>query len=119
MQRNYPEAIAEYNKAKQLGAAPWALGCLGYVYAMSGKRDEARAALAELSHTAKEQFVSPFVIALVYVGLGEKDQAFAWLEKAFQDRDELLGFMRFYFTMDPLRSDARYAALMQRLGLEP
>ena len=119
MQRNYPEAIAEFNKGKQLGAPPWALGMLGYVYAMSGKRDEARQVLAELSQAAKQQFVSPHAIASVYVGLGEKDQAFAWLEKAYEDRDELLGFMRFFFWMDPLRSDLRYAALMQRLGLEP
>ena len=73
MQRSYPEAIAEFNKAKQLGAPPWALGMLGYVYAMSGKRDEARQVLAELSKTAKEQFIAPCAIAWVYVGLSEKD----------------------------------------------
>ena len=119
LQQNYPEAIAEKLKAKQLGAPPAALGSLGYLYAMSGKRDEARQVLAELSQAAKEQFVSPYAIAMVYVGLGEKDQAFAWLEKAYEVQDESLGFMRFDFWMDPLRSDPRYASLMKRLGLEP
>jgi len=114
LQRSYPEAIAELNKAKQLGEPAEILGSLGYVYAMSGKRDEARQALAELSRTAKERFVSPYAIATIYVGLGEKDQAFAWLEKAYEGWDESLGWMRFDFTMDPLRSDPRYAAFPQR-----
>jgi len=119
LQQNYPEAIAEYHKAKQLGAGTLVLGRLGYVYAISGKRDEARQALAELKQAAREQFVSPYAIANVYCGLGEKDRAFAWLEKAYEVQDETLGFMRFDFPMDPLRSDPRYAAMMKRLGLEP
>src|SRR5262249_30321373 len=119
LQRNLPEAIAELNKAKRLGEPAEILGSLGYVYARSGKRDEARQALAELSRTAKERFVPPYDIAVIYVGLGEKDQAFAWLEKAYEDRDVSLGWMRFDFMMDPLRSDPRYAALVERHGLAP
>src|SRR5262249_8108685 len=57
LQRNYPEAITELNKARRLGEPAETLGPLGYVYAMSGKRDEARQALAELIQTAKERFV--------------------------------------------------------------
>ena len=119
LQRNYPEAIAELNKARQLGEPAETLGSLGYVYAMSSKRDEARQALTELKRTAKERFISPYAIATIYVGLGEKDQAFAWLDKAYEDRDVSLGWIRFDFMMDPLRSDPRYAALIERHGLAP
>ena len=119
LRQQYPEAITELLKAKQVGAPPPALGFLGFFYAMSGKLDEARTLLEELSQAAKEQFVSPYAIAKIYCGLGEKDRAFAWLEKAYEVQDEHLGFMRFDYTMDPLRSDPRYAALMKRLGIEP
>jgi tetratricopeptide (TPR) repeat protein len=115
--RRYPEAIAEFNKAKELGGPPWVLSLLGYTYAVTGKKEEARQILVELNNLAKQQFVAPFVFANVYVGLGEKDQAIAWLEKAYEEGDELLGTSRFFFWMEPLHSDPRYRALMQRLGL--
>ena len=59
-----------------------------------------------------------FYLAEVYAGLGEKDQAFAWLEKDFQARSSLLIFINVY-PLDPLRDDPRYADLLQRLGLRP
>jgi len=117
-QRKYPEAIAEFNKAKQLGGPPWVQSMLGYTYAVTGKKEEARQILVELNTLAKQQFVAPFVFANVYVGLGEKDQAIAWLEKAYEEGDELLGASRFFFWMEPLHSDPRYLSLMKRLGLE-
>jgi serine/threonine-protein kinase len=117
-QRKFPEAIAEFDKAKQLGGPPWALSLLGYTYAVTGKKEEARQILVELNNLAKQQFVAPFVFANVYVGLGEKDQALAWLEKAYEAGDELLGASRFFFWMESLHSDPRYRALMQRLGLD-
>ena len=117
-QRKYPEAIAEFDKAKQLGGPPWALSMLGYTYAVTGKKDAARQILVELNKLARQQFVAPFVFANVYVGLDEKDQALAWLEKAYDAGDELLGGAEYYFWMEPLHSDQRFQSLMQRLGLD-
>jgi serine/threonine protein kinase/TolB-like protein len=117
-QRKYLEAIAEFNKARQLGGPPWVLSLIGYTYAVIGKKEEARKILVELRNMSKQQFIAPFVFANVYIGLGEKDQAIAWLEKAYEEGDELLGASRFFFWMEPLHSDPRYRALMQRLGLE-
>ena len=118
MQHNYPEAIAEFKKGKQLGGPPWETSLLGYAYAVSGKPDEARQILVELNKLAKEQFVAPVAFANVYVGLGEKEQALDWLEKAYEQGDELLGGTRFFFWMEPLHSERRFLSIMHRLGLD-
>ena len=63
-----------------------AVATLGYTYAVSGERSKARQALAELQEMARHRYASPVDFAAIYTGLGEKDQAFAWLEKGFQRR---------------------------------
>ena len=65
----------------------------------------------------KQKYVSPYFIALVYVGLGEKDQAFAWLEKAYQERHPYLILIKVEPVFDVLRSDPRFQDLVQRIGL--
>lgn len=117
----YQEAIAQIQKGVSLsGGNPGSLASLGYTYALSGKRVEARKILKQLAQLSKRRYVSPYSIAMVYVGLGEKDLAFDWLEKALADRSgELVTSLRVDERMDTIRSDSRYAELLRRMGLPP
>ena len=113
----FEEAIAEYKKAVQLsGDSPDELASLGYAYALSGKRTEAQNVIEELKERSKRRYVSPTIIAFIYAGLRDKDEAFAWLEKAYSGRDFILVFLKVDPTFDSLRSDARFAELMRRVG---
>ena len=112
------EAIAELQKAVSLsGGSTLMKAQLGYVYAAAGRRGEAERVLAELQQLAGQRYVSPYDIALIYVGLGDKEQAFAWLEKAYQERARRLWALKVNPSWDQLRSDARFADVLQRIGL--
>lgn len=114
----YEEAIAEYQKAIPLsGNSPDEPASLGYAYALSGKSREARQVIEELKERSKRSYISPTIIASIYTGLGEKDQAFAWLDKAYSGRDFILVFLKVEPMFDGLRSDPRFARLLQRVGL--
>jgi TolB-like protein/Tfp pilus assembly protein PilF/predicted Ser/Thr protein kinase len=114
-----PEAIAEFQRALELekdNAENWSN--LGHAYAVSGKRGEAQKIIEQLKELSARSYVAPYSFAAIYAGLGEKDQAFAWLDRAYADRS---GFLAFYFKtdahMDSLRSDPRFVDLMRRIGL--
>jgi Flp pilus assembly protein TadD len=116
----YSEAIAELQKAVELsGRERWPLRDLGYGYAISGKRAEAEAIIKELVGKYENGRALGQDLAAVYAGLGEKDQAFAWLEKDLQTRSGLLGWTRWTPAFESLRSDPRYADLLRRMGLQP
>jgi tetratricopeptide (TPR) repeat protein len=117
-QRRHSEGIAELEKAVELsGREP--LRDLGYGYAISGGRAEALAVLRELEGKYEKHEAIGQDLAAVYAGLGEKDQAFAWLEKDFQARSGLLARIRWIPPFESLRSDPRYADLVRRMGLQP
>ena len=114
----YEEAIAEYKVAIPLsGDSPDELASLGYAYALSGRRREARAVLGELKGRSRRRYISPTVIAFLHAGLGEKDEAFAWLDRAVEGRDFILVFLKVDPTFDRLRADPRFASLLRRVGL--
>ena len=114
------EAIVEIHKAVELsGRDRRPLRDLGYGYAASGKRAEALTVLKELEENYEKHKAIGQDFAAVYVGLGEKDQAFAWLEKDFQARSGLLAWSRWAPPFDSLRSDPRFADLLRRMGLKP
>ena len=116
-QSRYPEALAEFKKAVSLSPNDrQALRDLGYGYAVSGKRVEARGVLEQLltKHEKGEAFASD--IAGVYAGLGDKDQAFSWLEKDFRARTGRLSRIRYHIVFESLRDDPRYADLLRRMG---
>ena len=116
----HEQAIAEYQKSIPLsGDSPDEPASLAYVYAISGKMQEARQILGDLQQRAKRSYVAPTMIASVYAALGEKDRAFAWLDKAYEERDFILIFLKVDPTFDRLRSDPRFASLMRRVGLPP
>jgi Flp pilus assembly protein TadD len=115
----YSEAIAELQKARDFsrGSSP-ALSMLGYVYAVSGNRSEAQKVIDQLKQLSKEMYVPPYNVATVYVGLGEKNQAFQWLDKAYEDRDRSLILLKVEPKFDGVRSDPRFTALLKKVGLE-
>jgi serine/threonine-protein kinase len=116
----YQEAIAEFQKAIELsGGSPEALSGLGHAYAVSGKRDKARQVIDELKQLSTRRYIDPALIAVIYAGLGEKDEAFRWLEKAYEDRSSWLVHAKAEPGFDPLRSDLRFTDLLRRVGLTP
>ena len=114
----YADAIAEYQKAIPLsGESPDEPAALGYALALSGRKREALKVLDELKSRSQLSYVAPTQVAILYSGLGEKDQAFAWLNKAFEGRDFILVYLKADPSFDILRSDPRFAELMRRVGL--
>jgi tetratricopeptide (TPR) repeat protein len=114
----FDEAVAASEKAVALsGRAPGALGILGLVYGLAGRRAEAQKVLNELLELNERRYVTPGALANVYIGLGDKDQAFVWLEKAYQERSYYMIWLKVWPIVDPLRSDARFGDLMRRVGL--
>jgi adenylate cyclase len=118
-QGKYAEAIAAFQKAISLfpGGSSIAQAELAHTYALSGNREAAQKIIAELQELAKKRYVSSFQIAAIHAGLGEKDQAFAWLEKAYEERSDGLVNLRADQRFDSLRSDPRYKDLARRVGL--
>ena len=92
---------------------------LAYAYAAAGRRDEALKILVEQQRLAKRGFVSPYNFAIIYTGLGDKDQAFEWLTKCVEQRTMILVHLKSRPLFDPLRSDPRYAELLRSMNLEP
>jgi tetratricopeptide (TPR) repeat protein len=113
---DYSAGTEEIEKAKAMEPTPISIGLLGYAYARSGRKDEAHKLLAELKEQSKRRHVASYWIAMVYVGLDEKDEAFAWLEKAYQERSFWLLWIKMDPMVDSLRSDPRFTDLMRRIG---
>lgn len=109
------EAIAEFQKAVQVsGRWEVVLAKLGYAYALYGKKPEARKILDELKGMRTRRQISATNIALVYVGLGDIDQALSWFEKAHQERDSRLETILFDPLLDDLRNDPRFSNFRQK-----
>ena len=112
-------AIATAEKAVAISnRAPAALGVLGMAYGAGGHKRDANQIASELLQLQKQRYVSPMAFAYVYTGLGNNDQAFAWLEKAYQERSNGIAFFKVSPTEDSLRSDARFNELLRKVGLE-
>jgi serine/threonine protein kinase/Flp pilus assembly protein TadD len=114
-----PEAIAEFQRSIELekdNAETWS--GLGHAYALSGKRAEAQKILEYLKELSAHSYVAPYNVAVIYAGLGEKDQVFAWLDRAYQARSY---YMAQYLTtdarLDGLHADPRFIELRRRVGL--
>jgi tetratricopeptide (TPR) repeat protein len=94
-------------------------GTIAYIYAVSGRRREAQKMLSRFMEASKQQRFSPYLIAKVYVGLSEKVEAFRWLERAYEERDERMVMLKVDPELDSLRTDPRFEDLMRRVGLTP
>ena len=118
-QRKYPEAIAEFGKARQLSHGnSEAIGSIGYVDALMGDKAKARAVLEELKTLSNQHYIPPYNIALVYHGLGQQSEALALLEKACEERDVRVTLLRVDPRWDSLRSNPRFVAILKRIGLQ-
>ena len=114
----YAEALTALQRAKSLSSdSPEVVALIGYTYAVSGRHVEASKILEELQVQSKERYVSPYYPAMVYAGLGERDKAFDWLEKAFEEREGRMTILKIAPEFDSLRSDPRFASLVRRVGL--
>jgi TolB-like protein/Flp pilus assembly protein TadD len=110
-------AIAELQKAKVPNAGAWYQGYLGYAYAISGDRAKTEQALRELEDLAKRQYVSPTAFATIYLGLGEKQRCLGWLEKCYEQQDSACWYLKIDQIYDSIRSEPRFQALVEKVGL--
>ncbi len=113
------QAIRELEKALQLEDTTEMRAALGHVYALSGNEAKTRVTLADLLALSKGRFVSAHSIALLHMGLGDKEQALQWLQKALAERAEMLPYLPFDPRFDSLHSDLRFNDLLRRMRLPP
>jgi predicted Zn-dependent protease len=97
---------------------PWVSGWLGHAYAKAGRRAEAARILSELRDRAAREYVLPYSIAIIHIARGEHDEAFKWLDKGFEQRDEQLTMLRVDPVFAPLRADPRFNDLLRRVRLD-
>jgi TolB-like protein/Tfp pilus assembly protein PilF len=110
------EAIAEYQKASAISNDLAPLGYLGHVYGKLGRREEAQRILNQLLETRKERYTEAYFTALVYLGLGNRDEALHYLELSYQDRDGYnIGPIRVDSFLNELRGDPRFEALAEKV----
>ena len=118
-QMKFPEAIADLERARALGdTSPEVSAHLGHCYAATGRINAAQQLLEELKTSAAKGFVVAAFVAFLYEGLGDKEQAFAWLERAATNPHERVQTFQYWPIWDGVTSDPRYAALLNKYGLD-
>ena len=113
----YPEALSELEKAGSATTEP--LSNMGYVYARSGRPAEALKILDQLRADSRTHYVPAYSFARIFLALGRRDEGFAWLEKAYEERNFWLIFLRVEPQLDPVRDDPRFKELLRRIGFPP
>ncbi|MBX7170351.1 MAG: protein kinase [Pyrinomonadaceae bacterium] len=110
------EAVAPCRKAVELsGRAPLYLWTLGYVLALLGEKDETQKIIAELKEINEKRYVPPVYLAMIYTALNDFDEAFAWLDKAFEKRDYWTLWLSVEPRFDALRKDARFESYLKKI----
>jgi TolB-like protein/DNA-binding winged helix-turn-helix (wHTH) protein/Tfp pilus assembly protein PilF len=114
----YPEALREMGRAKDLLPTNLAVQCdIGHVYAVSGDKGSAEKVIAGLKEESAHRYVNQYELGLIYVGLGQSDQAFQSLERAFREHSDMLVYLKVDPRLDSIRSDSRFADLIRRVGV--
>jgi tetratricopeptide (TPR) repeat protein len=113
----YKEALEQYDKALELSPSPLIRGERASVLALSGDVDKAQSELKELQEIAKQRYISAYHIATIYVALKDRNSAFEWLEKAFQERADWMVFLKVDPRFRSLRSDPGFTDLLRRMHL--
>jgi serine/threonine protein kinase/Flp pilus assembly protein TadD len=120
MKKMYSEAIATSERGiARLGRQTIHLGYLAVVYGLAGKKSETQKIISELKERSRHHYVFPSVFAYAYLGLGDKDQALTFLERAYEEHDPGLFTLKVSRLLDPLRSDPRFQALLRRMNFPP
>lgn len=115
-QKRFGDAITALRKAISLsGPATTFISYLGYANARLGKSREARQMIAQLERVSKRQYVSSYFVAIIYLGLGDLDRTFEWLEKAYQERSGFMAFINVEPMLDALRGDPRFKTLAEKI----
>jgi adenylate cyclase len=117
VKEQWQEALTEFRAAQRLDNNPETLAGIGYASALSGQQLAARQTVENLKALRTERYVQPVDIALVHAALGEEDEAFVWLEKAFEEHAQWLSEIKVDPAFDPLRSNSRFSELLKRIGL--
>ena len=113
----YQEAIDVLERAAvRSQRTPAILGTLGAVYARSGRKADAEKLLQELTEAAKRRYVSPHAFTYIYLGLRDRDRAFEWLEREYEDRSNSVAWYGVWHMLDEFRSDPRCVDMMRRIG---
>jgi TolB-like protein/Tfp pilus assembly protein PilF len=111
-----PEAIGEYQKTISINEDPVPLGMLGRLYATHDRKDEAQKILQQLRQTREQHYIPAYSLALVYVGLGQRDEALKWLEEGYREHDGFnIGPIRIDPLLAPLRNDPRFETLAEKI----
>ncbi len=113
------EAVAEAEKGIQNSDSPLNQATAGTALAAAGESGRARRLLGELMEVSKKRYVCPYEIGIIHLGLGEKDEAFRWLEKGYQERSVCMQYTKQDPRLAPLHGDPRYADLVRRLAFPP
>jgi hypothetical protein len=113
------DAIAAYRRALELsGGSAAMLGWLGLSLGLAGQSAEARTLLERIRGMASKAYVPPTAFAWIYIGLGEIDDAFDWLDRAIDACDQFMMPIKSYAFLDPFRSDPRFHALLRKMRLD-
>lgn len=117
-QGRLPEAIASFQQAAELAkGAPPVLAALGYAFATAGQKREAEEVLAALTKRSADRYIPAYDFAVVHAGLGDREQVFQWLEKAYLERSSWLVHVKWDERFAAYRSDPRFAHLLRRIGV--
>ncbi len=112
------DAVAAMEKAHELsGGIPFTLGFLGYVYGRAGRREETRRVLERAEQLSKAGYLPASTLAMCRIGLDDWDRAFEWMDRAIETRDPIIMPIKTFPFLDPVRSDARYRALLDKMHL--
>jgi tetratricopeptide (TPR) repeat protein len=115
----YPEAIAVLQRALVQTRHPLPLATLASVYGLAGRKHEAVKLIDELKESSRQHYISDSLFAEAYIGLGDKDEAMAWLERAYEEHDQWMVYIKTYPGWDTLRSEPRFQALLLRMNFPP
>ena len=115
---NYDAAAAKFQETIAYSKnVSYPFAAMGHLFAISGKTDDAMRIIKQLSDLSHQIYVPAYDTGIIYTGLGDKDQAFDWLEKAYTERSSSMICLKADPRLDPLRSDSRYSELLSRVGL--
>jgi tetratricopeptide (TPR) repeat protein len=116
----YQEAIEIYSSnIERFGENPALLSLLGRAYAGAGQKEKAQNIIRDLNERASKGYISPYMLALIYARLGDKDQTMMWLEKAYENRDDWMIWIKVDPVLDNVRSDHRFVELLRKMNFAP
>ena len=113
----FPEALAQITKMRATDPSDVNyMSLLAMAYAFGGKKKEATKVIYELKQKRRREYLRPYILAEDYASLGEKKEAMDWLEKAYEERDDWINWIKVDPNLDVLRSEPRFTALLRRVG---